>query len=96
MAEKLLVAFPNLCLGFTGIVTFKNALELQAVVQTTPLNRMVLETDGPYLAPMPHRGEPAHPGHIPFIAQKIADLKGVELGEVYRHARENTRNLYGI
>ena len=96
MAEKLLDGFPNLCLGFTGIVTFKNAQELQTVVKATPLNRMLLETDGPYLAPMPHRGEPAHPGHIPVIAEKIATLKGVAVEEVYLHARENTRKLYGI
>jgi TatD DNase family protein len=96
MAEKLLEGFPNLCLGFTGIVTFKNALELQAVAKATPLVRILLETDGPYLAPIPHRGKPAHPGHIPLIAQKLAELKGVSLEEVYAAARENTRRIYGI
>jgi TatD DNase family protein len=96
MAEKLLASFPNLCLGFTGIVTFKNALELQAVAIATPLERFLLETDGPYLAPIPHRGKPAHPGHIPLIAQKIAELKGVEVDEIYRSARENTRKIYGF
>jgi TatD DNase family protein len=96
MAEKLLARFPNLCLGFTGIVTFKNALELQSVAVATPLNRILLETDGPYLAPIPHRGKPAHPGHIPLIAQKIAELKGAGLEDVYAAARENTRRVYGI
>ncbi len=96
MAEKLLARFPNLCLGFTGIVTFKNAQELQAVAKATPLDRLLLETDGPYLAPIPHRGKPAHPGHIPFIAQKIAELKNVPVEAVYAAARENTRRIYGI
>ena len=96
MAEKLLAAFPNLCLGFTGIVTFKNAQELQAVAKATPLERLLLETDGPYLAPIPFRGKPAHPGHIPYIAMKIAELKGVEVGAVYAAARGNTRRIYGI
>ena len=96
MAEKLLAGFPNLCLGFTGIVTFKNALELQDVAKATPLDRLLLETDGPYLAPIPHRGKPAHPGHIPLIAAKIAEIKGIEVGAVFGAARENTRKIYGI
>jgi TatD DNase family protein len=96
MAEKLLAAFPDLCLGLTGIVTFKNAQVLQEVAKTTPLERLLLETDGPYLAPIPFRGKPAHPGHIPYIAMKIAELKGVGVGAVYAAARENTRRIYGI
>ncbi len=96
MAEALLAGFPGLCLGFTGIVTFRNAQELQSVAKATPLDRMLLETDGPYLAPIPYRGKPAHPGHIPFIAAKIAELKGVPVEDVYRWARQNTRALYGI
>lgn len=96
LANKLLDAFPNLRLGFTGIVTFKNALDLQEVVKATPLDRILLETDGPYLAPVPHRGKPAHPGHIPFIAQKIAELKSVPVESVYAAARQNTRDVYGI
>jgi TatD DNase family protein len=96
MAATLLERFPNLCLGFTGIVTFRNALELQEVVRLTPLERMLLETDGPYLAPVPHRGKPAHPGHIPLIALKIAELKSVGVDAVFAAARENTRRIYGI
>lgn len=96
MAERLMDFFPNLCLGFTGIVTFKNAQELQTVAKITPLNRMLLETDGPYLAPAPHRGKPAHPGHIPLIAQKLAEIKGCAVEEVYAAARENTRRIYGV
>ncbi|HKP97645.1 MAG TPA: TatD family hydrolase [Fibrobacteria bacterium] len=96
MAERLLEGFPNLCLGFTGIVTFKNALELQQVAKATPLDRLLLETDGPYLAPVPHRGQPAHPGHIPLIAAKIAELKGVTTEVIFAAARKNTLKIYGI
>jgi TatD DNase family protein len=96
MAERLLEHFPNLCIGFTGIVTFKNAQELQEVARITPLDRILLETDGPYLAPIPHRGKPAHPGHIPLIAEKIAELKGLSLEAVYSRTRQNTKKLYGI
>jgi TatD DNase family protein len=96
MAARLLAHFPNLCLGLTGIVTFKNAVDLQAVARATPLDRLLLETDGPYLAPVPHRGQPAHPGHIPLIAAKIAELKGTSVEAVYGAARENTRRIYGI
>ena len=96
MAERLLERFPNLCLGLTGILTFKNAAELQSVAVAVPLERLLLETDGPYLAPVPHRGQPAHPGHIPLIAAKIAELKGTSLEAVYAAARENTRKVYGI
>lgn len=96
MAEKLLAYFPNLCLGFTGIITFKNALELQNVAKAIPLDRFLLETDGPYLAPIPHRGKPAHPGHIPLIAEKMAELKGLDLKQIYQSARINTKRIYGI
>lgn len=96
MAESLLAKFPNLCLGLTGIVTFKNAQELQSVAKALPLDRLLLETDGPYLAPVPYRGQPAHPGHIPLIAAKIAELKGIGAEAVYGAARENTRRTYGI
>lgn len=96
MATALLSEFTQLCLGFTGILTFKNAVELQGIASTIPLDRFLLETDGPFLAPIPHRGKAAHPGHIPLIAQKLADLKGISLEEIYKAARLNTRKIYGI
>ena len=96
LARELLATFPNLCLGFTGVVTFKNAPEVREVVAATPLNRILLETDGPYMAPAPRRGEVAHPGHVPLIAVKIAEIKGVSAAEVFVAAREATRRVYGI
>lgn len=79
-----------------GVITFKNANSLQEVVKQIPLERLLLETDGPFMAPVPHRGKPCHPGHIPLIAQKIAELKGVTVEEVYAHARKNTKEMYSV
>jgi TatD DNase family protein len=96
LAESLLADFPNLCIGFTGIVTFKNADDLRDIARMVPLDRMLVETDGPYLAPMPHRGKPAHPGHIPLILEKLAEIKGVPVAEVAAATRTNAKRLYGI
>lgn len=96
MAENLFAHYSRAYLGFTGIVTFKNAGELEAVAKTTPKNRFLLETDGPYLAPMPHRGKVAHPGHIPLIAAKLGEWFGWPVDEVFKAARQNTRDIYCI
>lgn len=95
-AQKLLENFTNLVFGFTGIVTFKNSQDVQDVVSFLPLDRIVLETDGPYLAPVPYRGQSATSGMIPKIAEKIAILKSVSVDIVYKNARKNTEKIYGI
>ena len=86
----------NIYIGFTGIITFKNAENVRKAVEIVPLNRLLLETDAPYLAPVPHRGTPAHSGMIPHIADKIAELKNTDIENVYFTIRENTRYVYGI
>ena len=96
LAEALLERFPNLCLGFTGAVTFKKAEEVREAARVTPLDRILLETDGPYMAPVPRRGEIAHPGLVPHIAKVIADVKGVTVEEVFAATREATRRTYGF
>lgn len=96
LAEELLAAFPNLRIGFTGVVTFKNAPKVQDVVRSVPLDRIVLETDGPYMAPEPHRGRVAHPGHVAYVAERIAKLKREPLETVLSVCRETTRQLYGV
>ena len=68
-------------LGIGGVVTFKNAT-LADVVKAVPLERLLLETDAPYLSPVPHRGQRNEPSYIPLIAQRIADLRGITLDEV--------------
>jgi len=95
-AKRLMQHFPNLVFGFTGVVTFGNAQDVQNVVANVPIERIVLETDGPFLAPVPFRGIPATSGMIPMIADKIAELKDVDVSEVYKHARANTERIYSI
>lgn len=95
-ANKLMAHFPNLVIGFTGVITFGNAQDVQNVVANVPLERIVLETDGPYLAPAPFRGMAATSGMIPKIADKIAEIKEVDVSLVYKHARENTTKIYSI
>eukprot|EP00931_Biecheleriopsis_adriatica_P007429 TRINITY_DN10870_c1_g2_i1.p1 TRINITY_DN10870_c1_g2~~TRINITY_DN10870_c1_g2_i1.p1 ORF type:complete len:406 (+),score=50.24 TRINITY_DN10870_c1_g2_i1:15-1232(+) len=96
LAQALLEHFPHLYIGFTGVVTFKNAPEVREVARHVPLKRLLLETDGPYMAPEPCRGRVAHPGHVVHIADRIAKLKGVSTEEVLRVCRDNTRLVYGF
>ncbi len=86
----------GLFIGCTGIVTFRNARELQEVVAEVPLERILIETDAPYLAPEPHRGMRNEPAFVAFVAEKIADIKGVSVEEVARQTTENARRLFGI
>ncbi len=95
-ASQLLALDANIFIGFTGIVTFKSAQNVRDAAALTPLSQMLLETDAPYMAPVPFRGKPCHSGYIPYIAQQLAQTKNVPVEELYRHCRENTRNCYGI
>ena len=83
-------------LSFTGIITFKNAEALRDVVRRVPLERMFVETDSPYLTPVPHRGKRNEPAYVRFVAERIAQVKGVPLDEVARVTSENVRGLFGI
>jgi len=87
-----------LALGFyisiAGIVTFKNADELRAVVRDVPLDRLLLETDAPYLAPVPMRGKTNEPSFIVHTAARIAELKGVAAGELARITSDNFFRLF--
>jgi len=96
LARELLDAFPNLCLGFTGVATFKNGDDVRGVIETVDLDRILLETDAPYMAPTPFRGQTCHPGMVPKIAEAIARVKNVDVSTVFETTRENTRRLYGI
>ena len=79
-----------------GVVTFKNGRKLQEVVPFVPLDRLLLETDCPYLAPEPNRGKLNQPAYLPLIAEKIASLKGIEVSEIAKHTTENARRLFGL
>ncbi|MCX7891804.1 MAG: TatD family hydrolase [Burkholderiales bacterium] len=79
--------------SFSGIVTFKNAAELKAVARSVPLARMLVETDAPYLAPVPHRGRVNEPAYVRHVAEEVARLHGVDTETV---AAATTRNFFGL
>jgi len=83
----------NFYISFSGIVTFKSAKELKEVARYVPLNRMLIETDSPYLAPMPYRGKMNQPGYVKHVAEHIAELRGISIEEV---AEATTANFFSL
>jgi len=83
-------------LGINGIVTFKNAEDLREVVRWLPLDRLLLETDSPFLAPIPFRGKPNKPAHIPAIGGFIAELKEITLEELALQTTANAQRLFNF
>jgi TatD DNase family protein len=82
--------------SFSGIVTFKSATELQEVARRVPLDRLLIETDAPYLAPVPHRGRTNEPGFVPHVAAKIGALRGRTSDEIAEASTENFFRLFNI
>lgn len=80
-------------ISFSGIVTFKNAKDLKEVAKQVPLERMLVETDSPYLAPVPHRGKPNQPAFVKHVAEEIAALRGTTFEEI---ARATTANFFRL
>lgn len=83
-------------IGFTGVLTFKNARKAIETAESIPLERIVLETDCPYMAPVPHRGKRNDPGYLCYMAQKLAEIRGVSLEEIQHITTENGKRLYRI
>ncbi|MBP3878908.1 MAG: TatD family hydrolase, partial [Lachnospiraceae bacterium] len=83
-------------LGIGGVVTFKNGKKLKEVVRQTPLEYLLLETDCPYLSPVPFRGKRNSSLYLPYVVQEIAELKGITPEEVVRVTEENARRLFGL
>lgn len=98
--ESMAVAEAALELGFhisfSGILTFKNAKELKEVATRVPLERCLIETDSPYLAPAPHRGKLNTPAYVPFVAAELARLQGRDVAEVAAQTTRNFQRLFGI
>lgn len=94
MAKELLHA--GWFLGVDGPLTFKNAAKLPEIVQKIPLDHLLLETDSPYLAPVPERGHRNEPAFVRYVAEKVAVLRGISVEEVARFSSENARNLFGL
>lgn len=80
--------------SFSGILTFRNAEDLREVARMVPLDRLLIETDAPYLAPVPHRGKVNTPAWVPHVAQQVATLKGLALDEVARQTSANFDRLF--
>jgi TatD DNase family protein len=83
----------NFYISFSGIVTFNSAKQIHDVAKKVPADRFLIETDSPYLAPVPHRGRPNYPQYVKHVAQTVADLRGIALNSV---ADLSTRNFYTL
>ncbi|GAI95445.1 unnamed protein product, partial [marine sediment metagenome] len=98
--EDWAMAKQALDLGFyisiSGIVTFKNAQQLVEVVQNLPLERCLIETDCPYLAPVPYRGKQNEPKYVPLVAEKVAEIKGLSLAQVAQQTSDNFNKLFAL
>jgi TatD DNase family protein len=86
----------NFYISFSGIVTFRNAAEVQEVVKRVPLERMLIETDSPYLAPNPYRGKPNEPAYVRLVAESIAALRGIDISVIAEHTTRNYIDLFKI
>jgi TatD DNase family protein len=82
--------------SFSGILTFKNAQALRDVAQWVPLERCLIETDSPYLAPMPHRGKTNEPAWVAHVAGQLAAVKGLDVATVARATTANFEALFGV
>ena len=83
-------------LGFDGPITYKNARRAPEVVAITPLDRIVIETDAPYLTPVPYRGQRNDSRYLTYVVEKLAEWKGISPEEMERITFENGKRLYGL
>ncbi|MEL7083464.1 MAG: TatD family hydrolase [Cyanobacteria bacterium J06597_1] len=83
-------------ISFSGILTFKSAADIRASAATVPDDRLLIETDCPFLAPVPHRGRRNEPAHVAHVARQLADIKGIALADVATLTSANARRLFGL
>jgi TatD DNase family protein len=95
-AERALALAPDVYLSIPGIVTFKHSDDLRAAALATPLERLVIETDAPYLAPVPFRGKPNQPAYVAHTAQYLADLRGTSLAQFAAATTGNARRAFRL
>jgi TatD DNase family protein len=93
-AEKALAL--NFYISFSGIVSFKNARSIQEVAAKIPADKFLIETDSPYLAPVPFRGKPNYPHHVRHVAEKLAELRGVDVETIAKQSTENFQTLFSV
>ncbi|MDT8997694.1 TatD family hydrolase [Paucibacter sp. APW11] len=98
--ESLDIALQAVELGFyisfSGIVTFKNAGDLREIAAALPLDRLLIETDSPYLAPVPYRGKTNSPAYVPHVARQLAEVRGISVEAMAEAATANTRRLFQL
>lgn len=94
IAERALDA--GFYLGFTGPITFKKADELRRIASQVPLDRILVETDGPFLTPAPYRGKRNEPSYIPYIAERLASLHQLTLEQIAAHTTQNAETLFAL
>ncbi|MBI2486178.1 MAG: TatD family hydrolase [Deltaproteobacteria bacterium] len=83
-------------ISFSGVLTFKNAEDIREAARKIPFKRILVETDSPYLAPIPFRGKRNEPAYVKYVAQKIAELRGVSLEEIEEQTTTNAKNLFSF
>ena len=81
-------------ISFSGIITFKKAQALRDVAAFVPLDRMLIETDSPYLAPVPYRGKPNNPSYVPYVAAEIATVRGLPVERIAEITSQNFERLF--
>lgn len=86
----------NVNFSYSGVVSFTKATEVHEAAQKTPMDRLLVETDAPFLTPKPYRGRQNEPGNVYYVAQAIAELKGISLEEVAQATYANTMRIYGL
>ena len=96
MAQQLLDFSEDIYFSFSGIVTYKNAQKIQETAKMLPIERILVETDAPFLAPQPVRGQVCEPAFTRFTLEKIAELRGVLVDEIEAQIYENAKRLYGL
>jgi TatD DNase family protein len=95
--EEARLALDRDCyLSFSGIVSFKTADDIRAAAALAPADRMLVETDSPYLAPVPHRGKPNEPAFVPLVGAALAAARGVDVGEIAEVTRANAARVFGV
>ncbi|MES9860326.1 MAG: TatD family hydrolase, partial [Candidatus Thiodiazotropha sp. 4PDIVS1] len=83
-------------ISFSGIITFKNAADLREVVKQVPIDRLLIETDSPYLAPVPYRGKPNQPIYVRQVAECVAEIKNMSIEEVAQVTSDNYYHCFPL
>lgn len=98
LAPEWVVKFLDLGMhiSFSGVLTFRNAKKVQESARLVPLDKMLIETDAPYLSPEPHRGKRNEPAYVRFVAKRLAEIRGLSVQELARTTTENTNRLFEL